>query len=222
MPIRVAEIDAIGETPREETMTILAPLPPTLGPVELTVPNGWRSTASLRTDEHGITWDGSFVTYRDITSVSYATEERSLNLVQRQICRRVSLVGRHQSLDIRLGHTALGPKADVEHHHLYQMLVDVLHVRVEPRLRAELCRHVASGDPVCVAGLTIGRDGIRHEGSGHVVGWDRLPGAMFEANRVTVRAAGHQHDDLPWSAPMLAPNAVLLPELLADCAELFA
>lgn len=203
-------------------MLTLSPLPPTFGPLELRVPTGWRTTAVFRVDDEAMEWDGHRMDFADIDRVAYATSERSLNLVQRQVTRRVHVGADDTTIAIEVGTQPFGPRSDVPHHQLYRTAVDVLHARVEPRLRAELRRRIAAGRMMTVGGLGLARAGVTLPAVERVMTWDRLPGAIFEGDRVRIRAAVGHHDEAPWDIPMLAPNAVLLPELLAECAEVFS
>ncbi len=194
--------------------------PPLLETIVIDVPvrRGVRSLLAI--DDRGVSWGDRRVGFDDVRSVSYAVKDRPINLVQRGVERRVELITDATALVMELGAHAFGPRFEASHADAYRSLVDRVHAAVEPRLCAEIARSIAIGDVVTVGGLDLHEHGVT-QGSA-TLGWDRLPGALFESDHVVIDAAVPRFDEHSWRVPMRAPNAVLLPELIAACADAFS
>lgn len=205
-------------------MMTLPPLLSTISSVHEVVPTAWRREATCTVDGEGLIWGGDEMAFHAIATVAYATRERSLNLVQRRVERRIHVTGGGRSLSIELATAPFGPRHENHHRALYCGIVDALNSTVEPRLCGELIREVAAGSVVSVGSLDLAAEGMRHRQDlrGSALGWDQLPVASFDGEHVTVRAAGPRPGNLGWVVDMIEPNAVLLPELLAECAKVFS
>jgi hypothetical protein len=210
-------VDADLETTPMLTMT---PLPPFVAPTELRVPLRRHEAVQLRLEADSISWGGSTVRFDEIQAVSYASRERVFNLVQRGLERRIQLVTDTTTLAIELATGAFGARHESAHSDAYRAIVDTLHVRVEPRLCVELSRAIAIGRPIFIGALRLDQSGL-HRG-GESLGWERLPDAMFDGDQVVVNAGVCRSGDIDFAIPMREPNAVLLPELVSTCADVFS
>lgn len=192
-------------------------------PFDVCIPMAWRRTATCRVDGDGIEWNGSRVRFDDVVSVSYSSRKRSLNLVQRQMERRVVMATATSRMTIVMGRTPFGPRAENVRQGAYDSIVAALYQSVEPRLRSELLRAMAAGEQVEIGSLVLGSSGITNTEAPQErpMTWDRLPGAFLDGDTVRVAAAISGGPE-SWTLPMSCANAVLLPELLVEAAEAFA
>jgi hypothetical protein len=206
-------------------MSMTTPFPTYVVPTSVVVPIAWRATAECSVNETGIGWNDVALAYTQITSVAYGTQVRTVNLVQRRVMRRLRIdSATGDCLDIHLARRPFGPRAEMPQQTAFALIVASLHEMVEPRLRARYLRAIAAGDTVTVGPISMNDVGMIHESDplGRPRGWDRLPIALLEADHVLVESAVAGFDQKPWVLDAMTPNAVLLPELLAEAAEAFA
>lgn len=205
-------------------MMTLAPLLPAISPMHQVVPTRWGAAAAITVDGEGIIWDGIEVGFHQITTVAYATRSRTLNLVQRRVERRVHVSSTGRSLAIELATAPFGPRHEDHQRGIYRAVVEVLYSTVEPRLRAQLIREIAAGSLANIGPLEVTAEGVRHRDARRepALSWEQIPIASLDGEHVTiVAAAAPRRDDPTWVVEMIEPNAVLLPELFAECAEVF-
>ncbi len=205
-------------------MSITTPLPNCFVPTSVVVPTGWRTTATCTVDGTGIAWDDVELAYGQMTSVAYSTQMRTVNLVQRQVRRHLSITSTDSELEIHLARQPVGPRAELPQQTAFAAMVASLHEMVEPRLRAEYLRAIAAGDTVVLGPISMNHIGMTHESDPLCAprGWDQLPLALLEADHVLVQSAVAGVNESPWKLNTMIPNAVLLPELLVEAAEAFS
>lgn len=203
----------------------LTDLPPTLvTPTMIDVPLGRGRTVALSVDERSVAIGRRHVALEDVRTVAYGTHTGSLNLVQRRVERHVRLTDDAGEIELALGVHAFGARNEFVHHQAYGAITTAIHAIVEPRLRAEILRTIASGAQVQIGDLWLDHDGIRSRSRAEdtPIAWAHLPVAEFQRRLVAITATIDRADTVTWTVPMLTPNAVLLPELLIDAADAFA
>ena len=204
-------------------MMTLAPHLPAIAPMHDVVPTRWLAAAACTVDGEGIIWDGVEIGFHEMTTVAYATRSGTINLVQRRVERRIHVTSTGRSLAIELATAPFGPRHEDHQRSIYGAVVEALHSVVEPRLCAELLREIAAGSVVNIGPLGLSAEGVRHQNirRGPALTWEQIPIAMLDGEDVTVVAAAPRLNDPAWVVDMIVPNGVLLPELLAECAEAF-
>jgi hypothetical protein len=184
---------------------------------------GWKR--QLRLDTETLIWGDEQIPLRAVEAVAYTVTRVSTNGIptttnykftvwvgsrQTRVYFSVGSLGRRERKDCYAGvfHALAGTSARV----------------IEPRLRRQVADRVASGETVDVAGVRISRHGFtptaRFKGT-NLITWDRFAGATFKAGSVAVSvlAGDGKSGKRQLNVPMGEPNAVLLPELLQQCAE---
>lgn len=204
------------------TATMPTPLLYTIDPSPIDVRDGWWRRHECTIDEHGIVWNGRRLAYQDITAVGYRCTTRVYNLVQRRVDRRILLGFDRTASEIRLGEAAFGPNNVASQRDTYRMILATLHELVEPRLRAQLLRALATDSIVEIGPLRLSSNHLEHRASGTRVQWRQLPSAQLDGETVVVTAA-IEHIGTPLARiDALTANAPLLPELLDEAAITFS
>lgn len=203
------------------TLTLPTPLLHDIDPAVLLVPDG-RRVHECRLDTVALTWNEHRIRYDAITAVAYATRARALNLVQRQVERRVRLRTATGSFELVLGSRPFGANHGATQHAAYRSVLATLHATVEPRLRAQLLRRMAAGAEVTVGPLRLTSSRIENLATGERVDWRQLPSAQLGRGVVSVSAAIEREAAALATIDMLLPNAPLLPELLDEATITFA
>jgi hypothetical protein len=190
------------------------PVQADLAPIETELRVSWRRRTTIRLSAEDIRVDGERIALSSITAVGYAATERAMNVTQHGMVRHVMLETPQRCHQLQLGCSVPGA-ADDPSEQTYLALVELLHHRVEPRLRARIVSTVLGGQPSQVGGLVLHRGGIdieRRWRAPLTVGWSEVPCAMLEAHHVVVRRAASTAIVARRSA--LESNGVLLPELV--------
>lgn len=187
--------------------------------VDLTVPVAPTISNRLRISDDELAWGTSCVLLDEVVAVRYAIRNESTALWTQ---RRVSRVMAHtvsETLEMVLGTSELGAEAAEMQSAAYYATIECLHRVVEPRLRLMLFDRIDRGARVDMGPLSLTTEGILVETAAdarQLVAWHRLPSAQFDDARVTISADGPSGTVIVGDVSMLAPNAVLLPELCID------
>lgn len=190
------------------------PLAADIAPLEVEVRTSWRRSTTLRVSGSDIRVDGKRIALGEITGVAYAASTRAVNVTQRGVARVVRLELGDTVAQVDLG-CPVRSTDDETARHAYRAILEVLHHRVEPRLRAQLAAGVLAGQVVPIGGFALHRGGlllVRRLRPPLCVGWDEVPCALVDGDQVAVRRAGEATPFARQSC--LHPNGVLLPELL--------
>lgn len=204
------------------TLTTAPPLH-RLAPLHLSVPTGWRSSAELVIRAGVIAWDEVELRLAEVDTVAYGVKPRTRNFIQLGLERRIELASSLAAIEICMGARASSTRREQAQRQAYGAIVETLHSSVEPRIRAEMLRNIASGSTVEIGDLLLTRRGIgpRSEPQ-QTQAWDSLPTASIDGDNVVVDLAANYPKPLRWTLRPLTPNAVLLPELLAAAAASFS
>lgn len=190
------------------------PIRADLAPIETEVRTSWRHRTTIRVSSDDLRIDGERIALADVIGVAYAATAKSVNVTQQGVARQVLLQTTAREHHIDLGCSVSGT-ADDPSEQTYLALVELLHHRIEPRIRARLLGAVLGGEVTSIGGLLLHRVGIdvkRRLRSTLTMRWSETPCALLDAHSVIVRRAGNARPIARCSA--LERNAVLLPELL--------
>ncbi len=191
-----------------------------LGVTEIIVPLAPARSSRLTFSAETVTWGVHRVDLASAVDLRYVTRFESTAMWQQRLVRRVLLQGPDASIDIALGLEAVDPAAGATQVEAYLALVDHLHHLLEPRLRLDVVNRLRRGATVECGRLSLSTDGLLLPIAGRrsrtLVAWERLPSAHFERDTVQIFADSPTGSVLVAELSMLAPLAVLLPELLEE------
>lgn len=168
--------------------------------------------------------DGEEIAYDAVTHVAYVRQVRRASGAIIDVVRRFELGIDGGRRTVKLD----GAKVDAEaKQELWARLVEISQRAIEPRLRDQALERVQRhGETVAVARLELDRAGFAVRGGlprRRSFAWSEHGRTFFATDRirVTVRADGKPERKLI-DVPTEDPNAVLLPRLMAACAEALA
>jgi hypothetical protein len=179
----------------------------------------------LLLDEEMLQWGDERVPLASVEAVAYCVTRTSINGVPSGTNYSFFVWSQGRQTKIVLG-TALarGKAARDAYAEAFTSLADTVARLVEPRLRQALADRVARGETVEIAGVRLSAHGIEKNvplRGTRSVSWDRFAGAGFHQGMVAVHAVrdGGRDSKAAFTVAMTEPNAVLLPDLLQQCAE---
>jgi hypothetical protein len=189
------------------------------------VPVGPTRTSTLALCADRVRWDDRSVELSEAVDVRYATRSETTSFWQQRLVRRVLIQGPRDSIDIALGREIVSDSATRAQADAYMCLVEHLHATLEPRLRRKALSRIVQGGTVTCGPLALSEEGIHVSGDRRrrpvMIGWHRLPAAHFEHDSVQVVADGSAGATVLAEVSMLAPHAVILPELVEEAIARF-
>ncbi|HEY3241079.1 MAG TPA: hypothetical protein VGL92_16055 [Acidimicrobiia bacterium] len=193
--------------------------------MDLEVNAGVFAKKRLLLDEEMLQWGDERVPLASVEAVAYCVTRTSINGVPSGTNYSFFVWSQGRQTKIVLG-TALarGKAARDAYAEAFTSLADTVARLVEPRLRQALADRVARGETVEIAGVRLSAHGIEKNvplRGTRSVSWDRFAGAGFHQGMVAVHAVrdGGRDSKAAFTVAMTEPNAVLLPDLLQQCAE---
>ena len=178
----------------------------------------------LYVDLEQLVWGDERVLLNSVDAVAWTITHHSMNGVPTSTNYLFTLWRGNDQVKIGFNAVSVSSKAHKDGlTNLFEELVSASARLIQPRLREQILKQVARGEVVEVAGVRLSQQGIERParlGSNKAVRWDRYAGARFQRGTIEVRAT--QDDGVTvkrvFAIAMGAPNAVLLPELLQQCA----
>ena len=193
--------------------------------VDLEVNAGLFAKKRLLLDDEVLQWGDEQVPLSAVEAVAYCVTRTSVNGVPSGTNYSFLVWSQGRQTKIVLGTALARSKAGREAYaEAFTTLANAFARLVEPRLRGALAERVARGETVDIAGVRISSRGIEKNvplRGTRSVPWDRFAGAGFHQGMVAVHAVqdGRRQSKASFTVAMTEPNAVLLPDLLQQCAE---
>lgn len=193
--------------------------------VDLEVNAGVFAKKRLLLDEEVLCWADERVPLAAVEAMAYCVTRTSINGVPPGTNYSFFVWSQGRQTKVVLGTALARSKAARDAYaEAFTALADTFARLVEPRLRRALAERVARGETVDIAGVRISARGVEKNvplRGTRSVAWDRFAGAGFHQGTVAVHAIrdGGRDAKAAFTVAMTEANAVLLPELLQQCAE---